>query len=554
MCKKYVVMLAVLFVMLLSACGKKEEKKSGSADATPTAMESRPSETPSPTATPAPTEEPTPGVALPDGFPEAASLKVTPKYTAEEITKLMKEDAEKTDAYVYHEITDYKKAQTLFDQYDGVNFKDYSYDRREFLYKTPQNPEDPNYSFPDAEIYYLNGEIAYAKYRSVYGTYCSSGYSDIQYNEKDADGKTVLRFYEYYFEQYAYDENGKQCLYERFTPDGELSIVEATSYDENGRISESIQFTKSEGAMLWEENEHYTYTYDENGNCIHRKIRKPYNETSTGYEEDYTYKTYDDGRLSSVLVKRSGQFGIWALNRVDEEQYFYMEDGSVLMVRRMVGEQVSYYANQFYPTKKQTEYLLAGHNPYTVEDDEESAVTVRIGIVEKVADNGDASDYAFPEEDLIWEDNIYQNGLLVYYRNRGYSGMEVFYKYDSAGHCIHKYGWEGYEGDFDSRYTYDSAGNLIREENKGTSRSTASAPFPLYEGEEFSVDAKVVSVYQYQYDSDGNRISLDEKVTVNGAQIGTVKKTFDTEGCLVTLEVKSLRESDAWESVGERIR
>ena len=554
MCKKYVVMLAVLFVMLLSACGKKEEKKSGSADATPTAMESLPSETPSPTATPAPTEEPTPGVALPDGFPEAASLKVTPKYTAEEITKLMKEDAEKTDAYVYREITDYKEAHTLGSQYDGVNFKDYSYDRREFLYKTPQNPEDPNYSFPDAEIYYLNGEIAYAKYRSVYGTYCSSGYSDIQYNEKDADGKTVLRFYEYFFEQYAYDENGKQCLYERFTPDGELSVVKATSYDENGRISESIQFTQSEGAMLWEEDEHYTYTYDENGNCIHQKIRKPYNETSTGYEEDYTYKTYDDGRFSSVLVKRSGQFGIWSLNGEEEEQYFYMEDGSVLMVRRMVGEQVSYYANQFYPTKKQTEYLLAGHNPYTVEDDEESAVTVRYGIVEKVADNGDASDYEFPEEDMIWEDNIYQNGLLVYYRNRGYSGMEVFYEYDSAGHCIHKYGWEGYYGDFDSRYTYDSAGNLVREENKGTSRSAAIYPFSLYESEEFSVDAKVVSVYQYQYDSDGNRISLDETVTVNGTQIGTVKKTFDTEGCLVTLEVKSLRESDAWESVGERIQ
>ena len=65
---------------------------------------------------------------------------------------------------------------------------------------------------------------------------------------------------------------------------------------------------------------------------------------------------------------------------------------------------------------------------------------------------------------------------------------------------------------------------------------------------------KVVSVYQYQYDSDGNRISMDETVTVKGTQIGTVKKTFDTEGCLVTLEVKSLRESDAWESVGERIQ
>lgn len=548
--KRIVLIVVCVCALSLCACGRGKDDNAKNATPSPTAS----AVTPTAETTPAPTEEPTPGVALPDGFPEAASLKVTPKYTAEEITKLMKEDAEKTDAYVYREITDYKEAHTLGSQYDGVNFKDYSFDRVEFLYKTPQNPEDPNYSFPDAEIYYLNGKIAYAKYRSVYGTYCSSGYSDIQYIEKNADGKTVLRFYESFFEQYAYDENGKQCLYERFTPDGELSIVEATSYDENGRISESIQFTQSEGAMLWEENEHYTYTYDENGNCIHRKIRKPYNETSTGYEEDYTYKTYDDGRLSSVLVKRSGQFGIWALNRVDEEQYFYMEDGSVLMVRRMVGEQVSYYANQFYPTKKQTEYLLAGHNPYTVEDDEESAVTVRIGIVEKVADNGDASDYEFPEEDLIWEDNIYQNGLLVYYRNRGYSGMEVFYEYDSAGHCIHKYGWEGYEGDFDSRYTYDSAGNLVREENKGTSRSTVSYPFSLYESEGFSDDVKVVSVYQYQYDSDGNRISMDETVTVKGAQIGTVKKTFDTEGCLVTLEVKSLRESDAWETVGERIR
>ncbi|MBO7630787.1 MAG: hypothetical protein J6S78_00470 [Lachnospiraceae bacterium] len=60
--------LASVFILALSACGK-EGEKSRTADATSGVTKDAPSETPSPTATLSPTPSPTPTMELPKGFP-----------------------------------------------------------------------------------------------------------------------------------------------------------------------------------------------------------------------------------------------------------------------------------------------------------------------------------------------------------------------------------------------------------------------------------------------------------------------------------------------------
>ena len=140
------------------------------------------------------------------------------------------------------------------------------------------------------------------------------------------------------------------------------------------------------------------------------------------------------------------------------------------------------------------------------------------------------------------------------YINRGYSGYECFYEYNSAKKCTHKYGWEGYYGDFDSRYSYDSAGNLIREENKGTTQSMVGYPFTDSGEDNYGGGQNVVSVIQYKYDKNGNRVSLENKVTVAGTLRGTVKESYDSEGFLVSSETNCYRENEKWKRVGERIQ
>lgn len=260
-------------------------------------------------------------------------------------------------------------------------------------------------------------------------------------------------------------------------------------------------------------------------------------------------------------MKRSGEYKRVLEMPETETRYFYMKDKSVLKVVRGIkgsydgdGNEIPRYDGElFYPTKLQMEYLQNGLDPDAIENDEEQPEYVKYGNMNKVASDGTASDYAFDKE-TAWEEATYKNGRLVHFVSRNYSGYECFYEYNSAGKCTHQYGHEGYYGKFDSRYSYDSAGRLIKEENKGTTESSFGTPFIFTGDDEYSGEQSVVSVIQYKYDKNGNRISMEKKVTKKGTVYGTVTESYDEDGYLVSSETKSYRPNDKWVCVGERIR
>ena len=571
--KKRTVLLLTLLCILLTAaaCGReKDPGKPGSGDVTKGAEENQPGETPRAAVTPTPTQRPTPTPsptptpeALPEGFPASAELTITPKYTRDEIVGLMGKEVEKGISYVYHEVADYENPITD-DFFYGPEYTNITYDGKEFFYSSPKKKTFDYSDVPDAEVYSLNGEKVFAQYSTSYGTYYEyegRGWGNINFTEKSADGKEVFRYWEYAIERSVYDADGRLCLEESYKLSGKLNSVKEYVYDENGRLTRTVHFVKYDGETEWSEYEHHLYTYDANGNIAHHSVMMPFNEKRFYYEEEYSYRTDPDGRLQSVLVKRSGQYKEACLASESETQYFYNNDQSVLQVNRGMAasyaddgtEIFNYYGMQYFPTKLQSEYLLSGRDPDTIENDEETRELIKSGNMEKNASAGTASDYTFKTEET-WVDITYKNGLLVHYINRGYSGSECFYEYNSAKKCTHKYGWEGYCGKFDSRYSYDSAGNLIKEENKGTTESAVGSPFTASGEDDYSHEQNVVSVVQYKYDKNGNRTSMENKVTVKGALRGNIKESYDSEGFLVSSETNCYKENEKWRCIGERIQ
>ncbi len=500
---------------------------------TPTA---EPTAEPTPTEAVAPTEEPTPIAeptksALPENFPTDVELVLEPRYTEQQGKDILSEQAANLSGCTYKETETFAVPQDenftgAFESTSPEEYKKYRYDKTETY--TGENGVK-------AVIQYLNGEKVYFSYTSEVGhvvefdgeKYVRVNLNDDTVTKKDSAGREILRA-EYYGD------------------DGKLTGVTSTQYDPEGRTTEETRFFYDPDRDVYVLSEGLRYTYDEVGNLTAKEAKTRTNGKEYSYSEKYSYETDAQGRIVARVIERSGEYLERSLFEKSKTLYIYNEDGSVLEV---------YYSDDsdadperegdgqlFVPCDETLALINKGVDAYPHSEEDE---ILKIGTVEKNADGN----YEFTD---IWEENTFENGLLIHGLTHIQGWFECTYEYDAAKNCIREYGEDGSDGPFDVRHTYDEKGNLIT--------SVSEEAYDQFFDESLTDEEKhgkllTVVTTQYTYDEDGNRIGEDKTETYRGKTVYTAKKVFDADGNTVQKEEIRFEDGkETWKLVGEKIQ
>ena len=225
-------MLLVLSVAMLTACKGKEEKT---------------------------TEEPKKAeVEIPKELPQDLKVHITPKYERKDIERKIREEA---DVKRYDSQMTEMKAGTGI----ALNYREYTYDRKEFYYLEAVLSEAARPAVPDAEIYYMGDEIVYEEYRTslgkMYGKEGDYGFM-LSVSEKDANGNEVYLQETYCITVTEYDSRGivTECC--RYNDDGDLTDGYVRTLDEEGNLKREVTFYVT-GVSAKSEFGHPNYIYPE---------------------------------------------------------------------------------------------------------------------------------------------------------------------------------------------------------------------------------------------------------------------------------------------------
>lgn len=359
MCKKYVVMLTVLFVMLLSACGK-EESKGGTkrSDVTPTGITATDALTPSPVTTEIPTATPTEApTAAPTltPWPRTTGAPVPNGYSDEELKALAIAEANEV-TFAYRAVNEVKGLELSvlggFFFSANIAFTDQKYDKV------------VSYFDADGEErltrFYLNGKEVGSRSTGHFGTLDTidgqvtyfSTY--LPYKKTDDQGRIIVElkegsklFYEYDTlgqlsckREYSGDELSGETLY-TYDGSGQKTSEESRSYyiglDEN-RMHYAKKLIYSDGKLVREElffeygsTSYYQYNRLNEDGLICGDLTELYYGES--YVTDYEYNKAGD--LSSETVRNERN------EEIIRKDYAYTQDEA----GRITGVTVTYTLN-----------------------------------------------------------------------------------------------------------------------------------------------------------------------------------------------------------------
>lgn len=528
-------LLAVLVIGLLGLTACKEGKNSGNGTPSETvtqavtpAEEAKPTDVVAPTATLTPTKAimptatptstevvtptatPTPTVIFPEGFPKDVELKRAPKYTKEQIAKMLKDQAATKGGYLYKQTEIYSAPQEDFfvrdmDNYDENDQVKYSYDKEETYYED----DGPMVS---AVIRYLNGKQVYAYFTSKELNSYLREFDGKQYVHDNYTGETVTKT----------DEAGREILVAEYNTDGYLTRVMTAQYDEAGRLLEEASFSCEPRFSRYIPERMNRYTYDEVGNVVRKEVSKRRYEQTYSYSEKTVREKDSQGRVIVSTVTRSGAFSEENLSKVSKTFWFYNEDGSVLEVAADESEE-ELYAELCIPCDKNREMINKGVEIYPLESED---TILKGGLVRENADGK----YEFVE---TWLDTTYENGLLVHTDIHNQGSFECTYEYDNKQRVIRCYGSDGSDGPFDIRYVYDEKGIRTTSVEKEAWRQYSDDT--LTDEERYGEFLTTITT-QYTYDKNGNKIGEDLVEDYRGKTERTLKKSFDAAGNTVREE------------------
>jgi hypothetical protein len=546
--------LAAVFILALSACGK-EGKKSRTVDASPGVTKDAPSETPSPTATLSPTPSPTPTMELPEGFPEEVPLSIEIKYTTEGLAKEAEEQVKVPEDYQYRVTTRYSEQQKEV-YCPGVGSFDFNFDKEEKYYEDTYDSEKPC-----LRVCSLNGEVIFSCFQSetlTFAEFKGKKYFKLRFSETGPDGQEYTysfanpdismnnRFELSVFCEWT-DGQGK-AFQTTYDEKGNLRDLKTTECDTLGRVTEQVWYqNKIVQNRRFFIQERTAFVYGEDGNIVHKEsYRIGESETTT----DYVYEKDDRGRVCAY-VETSCKKGGSPEKRYTEIRYptedtiLYLyyngetkeaANGSLIYVGEQERERIKNgicFVDSFDLFNREGCYRLSDGR-------------VDLSVTDKLV-------YSFP-----WFEYEYKNGHLVKARAyvSGPGSENADYEYDSVGRLIRKHEYTDVIGDRILSYSYDGSGRLVREEIQET------LCYVTYEygDSEASKSMDVTDLTIYSYYDDGTLARKERTVTYKKdfpfKEYRKEVETYDEDGFLVQ-SVKWYLENDVVktaESVGERIR
>ncbi|MCR5531380.1 MAG: hypothetical protein K6F26_05955 [Lachnospiraceae bacterium] len=544
--------LAAVFILALSACGK-EGEKSRTADASPGVTKDEPSETPSPTATLSPTPSPTPTMELPKGFPEEVPLSIEMKYTTEGLEKEAEEQVKVPEDYQYRVTTRYSEQQKEV-YCPGVGSFAFNYDKEEKYYEDTYDSEKPC-----LRVCSLNGEVIFSCFQSetlTFAEFKGKKYIKLRFSETGPDGQEYTysfanpdismnnRFELSVFCEWT-DGQGK-AFQATYGERGNLKDLKTTECDTKGRVTEQAWYqNKIVQNRRFFIQERTAFVYGEDGNIVHKEsYRIGESETTT----DYTYEKDDRGRVCAYVESfcKKGES--------PQKRYFeiyYPTEDTILYLYYNGETKEAANGYLIYVGEQERERIMNGicfvdawdlynrEGCYLLSDG-----SVDLSVTDKLV-------YSFP-----WFEYEYKNGHLVKARAyvSGAGSEDADYEYDSVGRLIRKHEYTDVIGDRILSYSYDSNGRLVREEIT----ETACYIMNYWETDDRAMNVTELTVYSY-YDN-GMLAKKERTVTYRKDSSATEYRreveTYDEDGFLVQ-SVKQYLENDVVktaESVGEWIR
>lgn len=274
------------------------------------------------------------------------------------------------------------------------------------------------------------------------------------------------------------DKNGNEIKSVYYDAEGEISDVEEYQYDDNGNRTEFKKVYKNKfDVSSHSYSEHWTWTYDENGNLI-----EVIEHDESGNIVEKTEHEYDtDGNLiKTTWYDKDDEIEGWAETEYDaagnETKYErYNENGSCS--RRIIqdydeyGKQTQYivYDGEGNITKKEDrEYDKNGNEVKYVSYDD--AITIDCWYETEYDESGKQIKFVCYDSEggisYVWEYGYDDNGREIY-ESIGDDDMVIMweYEYDEHGNQMRKiltsYDRETEQKDKEiEEYTYDENGNM----------------------------------------------------------------------------------------------
>ena len=258
---------------------------------------------------------------------------------------------------------------------------------------------------------------------------------------------------------YTYDEKGNELTYTYYNVYGDIQNTYTNTYDEQGRLAKAEHYDRLDGAYNYTE----VFTYDEQDRVLTRTVtyvgREPTVHTYV-YAEDGSYqKSYNSGVFAyTYWYDKEGHNVKYEVMNTDTNE---VEEYSETRYDEM-GHEV-YYCSEYYGSGyvKTTTYNEQGLEltSQTTYDGELHSMTA-ITYDEK----GNKLTYEYFYGDTSWGRNTCtydeQNRLLTkkYMSNTGWH--QYTYTYDEAGYCI-KVEQDGMDEDYVCESTRDAYGNIL---------------------------------------------------------------------------------------------
>lgn len=264
---------------------------------------------------------------------------------------------------------------------------------------------------------------------------------------------------EVYRTVYTYDEKGNELTYAYYNVYGDIQNSYTNTYDEQGRLAKTEHYDRLDAAEKYTE----VFTYDEQDRVLTRTITRADSEPTVHtyvYAEDGSYqKSYNSGVFAYTYWydKEGRTVKHEAVNTETDEVKEYSETRYDEMGHKV------YYCSEYYGSGyvKTTTYNEQGLEltSQTTHDGELYSMTAST-----YDEKGNKLTYEYFYGDTTWGRNTYtydeQNRLLTKKAMSNTGWHQYTYSYDEAGYCI-KVEQDGADEDYVCESTRDAYGNIL---------------------------------------------------------------------------------------------
>ena len=282
----------------------------------------------------------------------------------------------------------------------------------------------------------------------------------------DAMGNLLSRESRYedevYRTVYTYDEKGNELTYTYYNTSGDFQNSYTNTYDERGRLAKTEHYDRLDAAHNYTE----VFTYDEQDRVLTCTVTYADREPTV-----YTYVYAEDGSYQKSYISGDFTYTYWydKEGRTVKHEVLYKETNEVKEYSETrydeMGHQV-YYCEEYYGSGyvKTTTYNEQGLEltSQTLHDGELYSMTATT-----YDEKGNELTYEYFYGDTSWGRNTYtydeQNRLLSKKAMNNTGWHQYTYTYDEAGYCI-KVEQDGADEDYVCESTRDAYGNILTYE------------------------------------------------------------------------------------------